>query len=38
MALFWGDLSHYSERNSKRKPSHISIQSKKYKFPLILSV
>ncbi|AUW38840.1 hypothetical protein FP742_16040 [Vibrio parahaemolyticus] len=29
MALFWGDLSLYSERNSKRKQSDISIQSKK---------
>ncbi|EGQ8261275.1 hypothetical protein DZF84_15610 [Vibrio parahaemolyticus] len=29
MALLWGDLSHYSERNSKRKQSDISIQSKK---------
>ncbi|AUV86848.1 hypothetical protein C1N50_12060 [Vibrio campbellii] len=38
MALFWGYLSHYSERNSKRKPSLISIQSKKYKFPQFLSV
>ncbi|AVF71251.1 hypothetical protein EAF56_05280 [Vibrio alginolyticus] len=38
MALLWGDLSHYSERNSKRKPNHISIQSKKYKFPQFLSV
>ncbi|EGR2322713.1 hypothetical protein D0267_08360 [Vibrio alginolyticus] len=38
MALLWGDLSHYSERNSKRKLSHISIQSKKYKFPQFLSV
>ncbi|MRE01035.1 hypothetical protein F0L99_23540 [Vibrio parahaemolyticus] len=25
MALFWGDLSLYSERNSKRKQSDISI-------------
>ncbi|EGR2841228.1 hypothetical protein DMV94_01940 [Vibrio parahaemolyticus] len=29
MALLWGDLSHYFEHNSKRKLSHISIQSKK---------
>ncbi|EGR3148360.1 hypothetical protein DLH80_11010 [Vibrio parahaemolyticus] len=29
MALFWDDLSLYSERNSKRKQSDISIQSKK---------
>ncbi|EGQ8284605.1 hypothetical protein DC889_08705 [Vibrio parahaemolyticus] len=29
MALFWGDLSLYSECNSKRKQSDISIQSKK---------
>ncbi|EGR3403840.1 hypothetical protein DXJ95_04870 [Vibrio parahaemolyticus] len=29
MALFWGDLSLYFERNSKRKQSDISIQSKK---------
>ncbi|HAS6640155.1 hypothetical protein C1S99_05760 [Vibrio parahaemolyticus] len=29
MVLFWGDLSLYSERNSKRKQSDISIQSKK---------
>ncbi|HAS6880137.1 TPA: hypothetical protein I7282_10210 [Vibrio parahaemolyticus] len=29
MALFWGDLSLYSERNNKRKQSDISIQSKK---------
>ncbi|EGQ8299341.1 TPA: hypothetical protein GRR81_19060 [Vibrio parahaemolyticus] len=29
MALFWGDLSLYSERNSKRKQSDISIPSKK---------
>ncbi|EGR2917168.1 hypothetical protein DMW38_12935 [Vibrio parahaemolyticus] len=29
MALFWGDLSLYSEHNSKRKQSDISIQSKK---------
>ncbi|EGQ8926657.1 hypothetical protein DLH98_16690 [Vibrio parahaemolyticus] len=29
MALFWGDLSLYSERNSKHKQSDISMQSKK---------